>query len=287
MPFAMAADGTELYYRDWGTGVPVVLIHGWPLCGDMWEKQAEFLAQNGARVIVYDRRGFGRSDQPWQGYDYDTFAADLNTIMETLDLTGAVLVGFSMGGGEVVRYLAKYGSQRVVKAVLISSVTPFLLQTDDNPDGINIEDFQKIEGQILTDRPEFLKSFGLQFYGRSMIHHSVSEPVLEWTFGLALMASLHSTVAAAKAWASTDFRQDLPQIKIPVLVIHGASDETVPIDKSARKAIKLLTNATMTEYENQPHGLFMTATDRLNEELLRFIEVGTSMTKHMTASAVL
>lgn len=286
MPFVMAVDGTELYYRDWGTGVPVVLIHGWPLCGDMWEKQAEFLAANGARVITYDRRGFGRSDQPWQGYDYDTFASDLNAIIENLDLTGAVLVGFSMGGGEVVRYLSKYGSGRVVKAVLISSVTPFLLQTADNPDGINVEDFQKIEGSIRSDRPAFLKTFASQFYGRSLIHHSVSDPTLEWTFGLALMASLHSTVASARAWASTDFRQDLAQIKIPVLVIHGGNDETVPIDKSARKTIKALTNATFTEYENEPHGLFMTAADRLNDELLRYIELGTLMTKKMTASTV-
>ena len=274
MPYKQAEDKTEIHYRDWGTGVPVVLIHGWPLTGDMWEKQAEFLASNGVRVITYDRRGFGLSGHPWSGYDYDTFASDLNVLMETLDLRGAVLVGFSMGGGEVVRYMARYGSSRVSKAVLVSSVTPFLLQTPDNPDGIEAEEFQKIEQAILTDRPDFLKDFGAKFYNRSMMNHSVSDAVLLWNQNVCLTASLHSTVAAAKAWSSTDFRADLRKVTVPTLLIHGTSDQTVPIEKSARKAVQLIKNAILREYEGEPHGLFLTAADELNNDLLEFIQTG-------------
>lgn len=274
MPYKQAEDKTEIHYSDWGTGVPVVLIHGWPLTSVMWEKQAEFLASNGVRVITYDRRGFGLSGQPWSGYDYDTFASDLNVLMETLDLRGAVLVGFSMGGGEVARYLGRYGSSRVSKAVLISSVTPYLLQAPDNPDGIEAEEFQKIEDALLTDRPDFLKDFGAKFYNRSLMNHSVSDAVLQWNQNVCLTASLHSTVAAAKAWSSTDFRADLRKITVPTLVIHGTSDQTVPIEKSAHKAVQLLKNAILREYEGEPHGLFLTAADELNNDLLEFIQTG-------------
>ena len=272
MPILVTEDETELYYRDWGTGTPVVLIHGWPLNGDMWEKQASFLVESGYRVITYDRRGFGRSDQPWDGYNYDTFASDLNDLMEELELSNAALVGFSMGGGEVVRYLSTYGSARVSKAVLISAVTPFLLKTADNPTGVDAEVFDKIGQQIREDRPAFLNDFGPKFYGRSVLNHTVSEPVLEWTQAMALTSTLRPTLAAAVAWSTTDFRAEMAQITTPVLIIHGTGDATVPIDASGRESLKRLPNATLIEYEDAPHGLFLTATERLNNDLLQFLD---------------
>lgn len=271
MPYLETDDGVELYYRDWGTGAPVVLIHGWPVNNEMWEQQANFLAENGLRVITYDRRGFGRSDQPWNGYDYDTFARDLNTVMEELELEDATLVGFSMGGGEVVRYLSEYGSTQVARAVLVAAVTPFLLKTSDNPEGIDEQVFDGIAEQIRKDRPAFLKDFGAKFFGRTTLKHTVSTEVLDWNQGLALTGSPRSTLAAAQAWSTTDFREEMKAITIPVLVIHGTSDATVPIEASGRRSAKLLPNATLIEYDGEPHGLFLTAADRLNKDLLDFI----------------
>ena len=274
MPYIVTEDGTELFYRDLGTGTPVVLIHGWPLSGDMWEQQMTYLGEHGVRVIVPDRRGFGRSDQPWNGYDYDTLASDLNDLLEELDVHGATLVGFSMGGGEVVRYLSQYGTARVNKAVLVSAVTPYLLKTDDNPDGVDGSIFEDIEKQIRANRPDFLHGFGPKFYGRSVVHHTVSEPQLEWTQEMALTGSQRATLAAAKSWSTTDFRPDLAAIHIPVLVIHGTSDHTVPIDNSGRRTAKLLSNATLSEYDGEPHGLHLTAADRLSAEILEFVGGG-------------
>ncbi|BDC49782.1 arylesterase [Bryobacterales bacterium F-183] len=280
MPFQKTSDGSKLYYRDWGAGAPIVLIHGWPLSGDMWDRQAEYLASHGCRVITYDRRGFGRSDQSWSGYDYDTFAADLHALMEGLDLRDAFLAGFSMGGGEVARYLATYGSARVSKAALISAVTPFLMQTADNPDGIPREEFAKIEAGIRQDRAAFMKDFAQKFYGRSLMNRTVSDAVLEWNQVVVMQASLRSTLGAAAAWSSTDFRQDLRTIEVPTLVVHGTSDQTVPIDKSATRAIQLLRQPSYIEYEDEPHGLFFTAADRLNQDLLEFSRSG--VVKHRT-----
>lgn len=271
MPYVMTSDDVELYYNDIGSGAPVVLIHGWPVNGDMWEKQATFLAEHGLRVITYDRRGAGKSDHPWSGYDYDTLAADLGSLLEALDLHGVTLVGFSMGGGEVARYLGRYGSARVARAVLVSAVTPYLLKTDDNPDGVDAKVFDQMEEQIRSDRPAFLSDFIPKFFGRTMIKHTVSEPVLQWTQSMALTASLRATLAEQKSWSTTDFRNDLRKITIPVLVIHGTGDNTVPIDSAGRQTIKLLAKGTLSEYDGEPHGLFLTAADRLNEELLQFI----------------
>ncbi len=271
MPYLMTQDDIEIFYTDWGTGSPVVLIHGWPVNSNMWEQQATFLAENGLRVIKYDRRGFGRSEQTWDGYDYDTMASDLNDLMEELDLTGATLVGFSMGGGEVVRYLSEYGSERVSKAVLVSAVTPYLLKTDDNPEGVDGKVFDDIAAQVRKDRPTFLADFGKKFYGRTALNHTVSEQVLEWNQEMALTGSMRSTLACATAWSTTDFREDLAEITIPVLVIHGDADETVPIKVSGERAAKLLPNATLSVYEGAPHGLFITDADKLNAELLQFI----------------
>jgi pimeloyl-ACP methyl ester carboxylesterase len=271
MAYVAAQDGTEIYYTDWGTGRPVILIHGWPLNSDMWEKQSTFLAEHGLRVIQYDRRGFGKSGKPWGGYDYDTFASDLNAVMEALDVRGATLVGFSMGGGEVVRYLSRYGQARVRNAMLMSAVTPFLLKTDDNPEGLDVKVFAGIEESLRKDRPAFLEEFGETFYGRTSLKHTVSGAELEWTQEMALTGSLRATLAAAKAWSTTDFRNEMKGITVPVLVIHGTGDATVPIDVSARKSVKILPNATLSEYDGEPHGLFLTAPDKLNAELLAFI----------------
>ena len=271
MPYAAMSDDTAIHYNDWGTGTPVVLIHGWPATSDMWEKNATYLAERGLRVITYDRRGCGKSSQPWNGYDYDTLASDLNTLMEGLDLKGATLVGFSMGGGEVVRYLSKYGSGRVTSAVLVSAVTPYLLKTDDNPDGVDASVFEDIEKEIRKDRAAFLPSFLEKFYGRSALHHTVSSEMIHTTTNICMTASLRSTLAEAHAWSSTDFRNDVKSITIPVRVIHGTGDKTVPIDASSRRTVKLLHNASLTEYDGEPHGLVATAADRFNEEILQFV----------------
>jgi non-heme chloroperoxidase len=271
MPYLTTQDKTEIYYTVWGAGAPVVLIHGWPLNSDMWEKQATFLAEHGLQAITYDRRGFGRSGQPWDGYDYDTFAADLNAVMEKLDTRGATLVGFSMGGGEVVRYLTRYGSDRVARAVLLAAVTPFLLKTPDNPEGVDGEVFAGIEAQIRADRPAFMKAFAPKFYGRTMLQHTVSDAQLEWNQFMALQGSLRATLGAAKAWSGTDFREEMKRITVPVRIIHGTSDATVPIEVSGRRSAMILPNATLTEYEGEPHGLFLTSADELNAELLEFI----------------
>ncbi len=272
MPFLTTSDKVDVYYRDWATGTPVVLIHGWPLSGDMWDKQSTFLAENGHRVIVHDRRGYGRSSQPWNGYDYDTLASDLNDLIEQLDLHDATLVGFSMGGGEVVRYISRYGTNRVSKAVLVSAVTPFLCKTADNPHGVDPKVFAGIEEQIRKDRPAFLEDFGPKFYGRSTLNHTVSAAVLEWTQSMAFTGSLRSTLAAATSWSTTDFRDEMKRITIPVRVIHGTGDSTVPIDASGRRSAEILPNATLSEYDGEPHGLFLTSADRLNQELLQFID---------------
>ena len=271
MPFFEAEDGAELYFADWGSGNPIVLIHGWPFNSDMWEKQATYLVEQGLRVICYDRRGFGRSEQTWTNYDYDSLAQDLNSLLVDLELEGVTLAGFSMGGGEVVRYLSKYGSQRVDKAVLISAVPPYLLKTADNPEGIDAKVFAEIAESVRKDRPAFLKSFVPKFYGRSALNHTVSEAVLEWSVAMGLTGSLGATLAAAESWATTDFRAEMKEIDTPTLIIHGTSDSTVPIDASGRRSAGLLPTAILNEYAGEPHGLFLTAADRLNADLLEFV----------------
>jgi pimeloyl-ACP methyl ester carboxylesterase len=271
MGFLTTRDGTELYYNDWGQGQPVVLIHGWPLNADMWSDQASFLAENGLRVIAYDRRGFGRSAQPWEGYTYDTLAADLAAVLDRLELTRAVLVGFSMGGGEVARYLGQYGSSRVSKAVLVSAVTPYLMKTADNPEGVDKSVFDGIIDGLKNDRPHFLANFGAKFYGNGFLERNVSAEMLQWSLQMAMMGSLRATVECAKAFAATDFRPDMTAFTIPTLVIHGTADETVPIDSAGRVAARLIPHARLLEYDGAPHGLHATAKDRLNQDLLRFI----------------
>ncbi len=271
MPMIQSAGNVDLFYQDWGSGKPVVLIHGWPLDADMWEHQALFLARNGCRVIAYDRRGFGRSSQPWNGYDYDTFAADLKAVLDGLDIHDATLVGFSMGGGEVARYFSRFGGERVSKAVLVSAVTPFLLKTDDNPDGVDRSTFDGIVEGLENDRPGFLASFNKAFFGAGLLNFSVSNEILEWARSAGMLASPKATIDCVRAFSETDFRADLPTINVPTLIIHGDSDQTVPLEKSGQKAAKLVPDAELKIYKGEPHGLFHTARDRLNADLLAFV----------------
>ncbi len=274
MPYLQTKDKSALYYYDWGTpaGTPVVLIHGWPLTSASWEMNARVLADNGYRVIAYDRRGFGRSDWAAKGYEYDTLASDLNDLLEALELRNATLVGFSMGGGEVARYLSTYGTGRVSKAVLVSSVTPYLLKTDDNPDGVDKKTFDGIVENLEKDRPTFLKAFGKQFYGVGLVHHPVSEAMLEFSQSMALTGSPDATLKLVNAWSETDFRGDLAKITIPTLIIHGTGDDTVPIDVSARRTKSLLANSELVEYDGAPHGLNVTHAASLNHDLMKFIQ---------------
>ncbi len=270
MAFIKTQDGTELFVNDWGSGRPVVLIHGWPLDADMWADQAVFLAEHGLRVVAYDRRGFGRSSQPWSGYDYDTLASDLAAVMDGLDLRDAVLVGFSMGGGEVARYLSRHGPERVGKAALVSSVTPYLLKTPDNPSGVEQSTFDEILEGLHKDRPHFLAGFGAKFFGNSLLEKKVSAEMLQASLQMAMMGSLRATLECAKAFAMTDFRPDMAAFTVPTLIIHGTADHTVPIDSSGRVTAGMIPQAQFIEYEGEPHGLQATAKNRLNRDLLQF-----------------
>ncbi len=269
------ADGTpiNLLYTDWGHGNPVVLVHGWPLDHQMWEYQSVFLAKNGLRVITYDRRGFGQSSQPWQGYDYDTLAADLKAVLDGLDLRNVTLVGFSMGGGEVARYLGRYGDARVSKVVFVSAVPPFLLKTSDNPEGIEASVFDEIIAGLNKDRADFLNDFSTQFYGTGPLGMgtAVSAAELQWTLAMAMPASPKATLDCVTSFSSTDFRADLAAIKVPTLVIHGDNDKTVPITASGARTAQMVSGAKYLVYEGEGHGLHLTAKDRLNADLLEFI----------------
>jgi non-heme chloroperoxidase len=271
MPHIAAQDGTKLYYKDWGAGAPVVLVHGWPVNADMWESQAVFLANQGLRVISYDRRGFGRSDQPWEGYDYDTMAGDLAAVMDQLDLQKATLVGFSMGGGEVARYLGKHGSARVARAALVSAVTPYLLQTDDNPEGVPQSVFDGMYDGVRKDRAQFMIDFAGPFFGNGLLDKKVSDGVLQSTLMMAMQGSPSATLECIRAFSETDFRADLKMVTVPLLVVHGTADKTVPPEHSARRIKALVPSSTIIEYDGEAHGLTTTAADRLNQDLLNFI----------------
>lgn len=261
----------NLYVHEAGKGKPVVFLSGWPLSHEMWEYQFNELPKYGMRCIAYDRRGFGKSDKPWESYDYDTLAADLKAVLDTLDLKEVTLVGFSMGGGEVVRYLSTYGSERVSKAVLVSSVVPFLLKTSNNPDGLPIELFDGFVRDVENDRPKFLAGFAKDFYGNSLLNNAVSSEVLNWHSILALQASGRATTQCIRSFSATDFRDDLPKVNVPVLIIHGDADKIVPINISSDLTSEMLRHAEYITYEGAPHGLFITDKDRLNENLIEFI----------------
>ena len=272
MPFIRTADNTELYYKDWGTGRPVILLHGWPLSADSWDDQAMAIADAGYRTISYDRRGFGRSSQPFEGYDYNTLADDLAAVMAQTGVQDAVLIGFSMGGGEVARYMSRHGGKNVIKAALVSSVVPFMLKTDDNPLGTPKETFDDMTAGMKEDRAKFFASFFKDFYGVSMLSHPVSEALIDNSCNVAMQACLKSTLACAAAFAATDFRPDLAHFTVPTLIIHGTADKTVPIDAAGRAAAKSIASSMLMEYEGAPHGLFATHKQRFTKDLLDFIK---------------
>lgn len=276
MPKLKTRDGALLYYKDWGNGRPVILLHGWPLSADSWDAQSMALANAGFRVIAYDRRGFGRSDQPWNGYDYDTLADDLADVMEATKANSDVtLVGFSMGGGEVARYMSRHQGKGVAAAVLISSVVPYMLKTDDNPDGTPQSTFDGITKGIKEDRAHFFRgTFFPQFFGVGWIEHPVSDEVISMATGTALAAGLKPTLASAEAFSHTDFRPDLSSFRVPTLIIHGTGDKTVPIDAAGRAAAKGIAQSKLIEYDGEPHGLNVTASDRLTKDLIEFLKLG-------------
>jgi len=274
---AVTGEEIQLSYKDYGQGRPVVLIHGWPSSKDMWEYQIDDLVNAGLRVIKYDRRGFGKSSKPWDGYDYDSLTDDLHAILEQLDLKDAVLVGFSMGGGETVRYLSRYGSSgRVSKIVLVSSVVPYLAQTNDNPEGVPQSVFAEMMEQMKEDRINFLEDFGKQFFGVGLLNKPVSTPYLQYFRSVAEVALPRATQQCAISFANTDFRADVEAINIPTLIIHGDADKTVPIEASSNRTAKMIPNAIYKVYEGAPHGLFFTERKRLNQDLIQFCSEGAS-----------
>ncbi|MDQ0760383.1 alpha/beta fold hydrolase [Streptomyces canus] len=275
MPYITVGDENsapiELYYEDHGTGQPVVLIHGYPLDGHSWEKQVPVLLEAGHRVITYDRRGFGRSSQPTTGYDYDTFAADLDKVLTSLDLTDAVLVGFSMGTGEVGRYLGTYGSGRVAKAVFLASLEPFLLKTDDNPAGVDQAVFDGILDAVTKDRYAYFDAFYQDFYNLDeTLGSRISEAAVRNSWNVAAGASAHASVACVPTWI-TDFRADVAKIDVPSLIVHGTGDRILPIDSTGRPFHALLPSAEYVEIEGAPHGLLWTYAEEVNAALLDFL----------------
>ena len=271
MQYVTTSDQTKLYVKDWGAGRPVILMSGWPLSSDSWDDQAMALANSGLRTIAYDRRGFGRSSQPWSGYDYDTLADDLAAVIDQTGAKDAVLVGFSMGGGEVARYMSRHGGKSVSQAVLVSSVVPYMLKTSDNPDGTDQAVFDKMAEGIKEDRAKFFAGFFKDFFGVNLLSHPASAELMEWARSQAMQASLKATLACAKSFASTDFRADLAAFNVPTLIIHGTDDKTVPIDAAGRAAASGIAQATLIEYDGAPHGLFATEKDRLTLDLLQFV----------------
>ncbi|MBJ9974620.1 alpha/beta hydrolase [Pseudomonas sp. S75] len=270
MSTLVTRDGTAIYYKDWGTGKPVLFSHGWPLDADMWDGQMEFLASRGYRAIAFDRRGFGRSSQPWEGYDYDTLADDLAQLIEHLDLHDVTLVGFSMGGGDVTRYIARHGSARVAGLALLGSVTPLFIKTADNPDGVDKSVFDGIREGLRADRPQFLIDFAQQFYG---INHGqkVSEGVQAQTLNIALLASLKATLDCVTAFSETDFRADMARIDVPTLIIHGDDDQVVPFQSTGKKAAEMIDGAQLKVYPGAPHGFVVTHARQLSDDLLAFL----------------
>lgn len=272
MPYVKGRDGTDLYVKDWGSGRPVVLIHGWPLNADSWEPQAIALAEAGYRAIAYDRRGFGRSGQPWAGHDYDTYADDLAAVLDAAGATdGVALVGFSMGGGEVARYMSRHGGRGITHTALIGSVVPGIVQSDANPNGVPEAKLAEIAEQLMTDRAAFMRGFFRDFYGVGMITHPVSDDYLDWSWNVAMQASQHATIEAAKAWGYTDFTPDLPAFGVPTLIVHGTGDASVPIKATAHRAVDGIARNQLVEYSGAPHGLFATEGDRLTRDLLTFL----------------
>lgn len=272
MSYVKTRDDVKLYVKDWGQGRPVILLHGWPLSADTFDDLSSAIANAGMRAIAYDRRGFGRSDQPWSGYDYDTLADDLAAVIEQTGARDATILGFSMGGGEVARYLSRHQGRNVQQAILISSVVPYMLKTDNNPEGVDQSTFEAMTEGMVNDRAHFWTAFFKQFYGVGMVSHPVSDELLTWSSNLAMQASLKATLACAQSFATTDFRADLAAFKVPTLIIHGTKDKTVPIDAAGRAAAAGIAGSTLLEYDGAPHGLIATHKQKVAEDVLNFLQ---------------
>ncbi|MBD2077736.1 alpha/beta hydrolase [Phormidium sp. FACHB-592] len=266
-------DGTQIYYKDWGTGQPIVFSHGWPLNADSWEAQMFFLASHGYRCIAHDRRGHGRSNQPWNGNEMDTYADDLATLIETLDLTDAILIGFSTGGGEVTRYIGRHGTARVAKAALISAVPPLMLKTAANPDGLPIDVFDGLRAASLTDRSQLYKDLASgPFFGFNRPGANVSQGMIDWFWLQGMQSGHKNALDSIKAFSETDFTEDLKKFDVPTLLLHGDDDQIVPIGAAALASAKLVNNATLKVYPGAPHGLTDTHKEQLNTDLLAFLQ---------------
>ena len=266
-----AQNPTKIFYEDNGQGKALLFIHGWPLNGDQWEYQVGPLLEAGYRCITYDRRGFGRSDRPSTGYDYITFAADLKAVIDATGATDITLVGFSMGGGEIAKYFSEFSGAKVSKVVLISTILPFMLLTDDNKEGVPQKVFDEMAEAIKNDRPAFLESFTRDFSNVGLLKSPVSEAYMQQSINVAMQASGVATLKAANSFATTDFRSDLAHIKVPCLIIHGTADKIVPIEKSSDRTSAMMPGATYKKYDGEPHGLFYTSRNELVQDLIAFV----------------
>ena len=279
MPTITTTDGAEIYYKDWGTGQPVVFSHGWPLNADAWDEQLFFFASNGYRAIAHDRRGHGRSTQTWAGNDMDTYADDLAALVKALDLKDAIHVGHSTGGGEVVRYIGRHGSERVAKAVLVDAVPPLMAKTDTNPEGMPIDVFNQIRSGVVADRSQFWKDFSQMFYGANRPGAKISQGILDAFWLMSMQCGFAAAYMCVKAFSETDFRDDLKKIDVPTLVIHGDDDQVVPINVGGNRSMKMIKGATLKVYPGAPHGLMSTHQERFNADLLAFArETGATRT---------